>query len=150
MKNKRDERQILELLQIEHVGFWVMFWSALALIIVKITFLKMEIKDIIGECVLIFLGGLVILVGSAKKGAWDGQSEPEIKSSVIAAVVGGVLSAAAYTVIRAVRSSETPGNLALQFVIVLAAVFAVLLTFFAVYTKVIKKKRIKLADDLDE
>lgn len=128
-EKKVDERQEMDLLQIEHYGFWLMFWMLLAEIIIQGVVLDGGDK-IFGEGI-VFMGTCVfVVIGWIRKGVWSYQAKkvPGVKSyllySLITALISGALGA-----LMGVK--ENPGNLsAIMFRGVMVAVNALWVTFF--------------------
>lgn len=90
-----DERQEVELLKIEHIGFWFMYYALLSLILVQEMFFLVPLEDMIPEYILFGIGTVTVSIGSARKGIWTRRSKPDMKnyllSSFSAALLAGFL-----------------------------------------------------------
>ncbi len=70
-KNKLDEMQELNLLNIEKNGAWLMFFGLLiAIVIQAIIFQDELLKYTAGETIVLLTGGVYMLGSSLKKGIW--------------------------------------------------------------------------------
>lgn len=93
MKKIVDERQELELLKIEQLGFWVLYFAIAADILVKRLYLNVPLGHLIGENIAFILGSVVIIIGCCRRGLWTSHSRPSIKSHLIYSAVFSLLFA---------------------------------------------------------
>lgn len=97
-EKKVDERQEMDLLRVEHYGFWFMYWMLLAEIIIQGVVLDGGDK-ILGEGIVFMATCVFVVIGWIRKGVWSYQTKkvPGAKYyliySLIAAVICGVLRA---------------------------------------------------------
>lgn len=95
MKNNLDERQELKLLKIEHNGCWFAFWGLVVVILAQCVFENLEVKNIIGEVVILMSLSVYIVVSCLKEGIWDRKLKPDLKTnffiSTIASFVAGII-----------------------------------------------------------
>ena len=90
MKKLVDERQELELLRLEDICFWFLFWALSADIIVKSVFLNIPTKQYMGELLIFFAACAGFLIGCIKKGLWDYYTKPTMKTYLITSIIGSV------------------------------------------------------------
>lgn len=85
MKIKKvvDERQELELLKIEHIGFWLMFWALTISILIQTLILNKGFETVAAELIILLLVSSYIIVGCIIKGQWDYYTQPTIKNYLI-------------------------------------------------------------------
>ena len=88
IKKVVDERQELELLKIEHVCFWLVFWGLCISIIVQSLFMQAPFKQWAAEWIVFMIGCVGILVGCVKKGQWDYYTKPTIKTYLLTSLIG--------------------------------------------------------------
>ncbi len=154
-EKKVDERQEMELMKVERIGFWVMFWMLLVLMIVEGIIMEGGAKLAAGEWLVFMTGCLVIIIGCARKGVWNYQSRkvPGVKSWFMYSLAG----AAAGMVLGLITGLKIgDGNVAgIIYCMVAFAVciFALCFIAFAIVgsiTKVRESKLEELAYDDDE
>lgn len=97
-EKKVDERQEMDLLRVEHYGFWFMYWLLLAVIIIQGVILDKGDK-ILGEWIVFMATCVFVVIGWLRKGVWSYQTKkvPGVKYyliySLVAAVICGLLGA---------------------------------------------------------
>ncbi|HML48804.1 MAG TPA: hypothetical protein PKE04_18850, partial [Clostridia bacterium] len=69
-----DERQRMEMLEVEHQGFWVMFYGLVVLILAQLIFFEPDLKRVAGEGIVLFAGTCVQVVGTLRRGLWDNMT----------------------------------------------------------------------------
>lgn len=127
-EKKVDERQEMDLLWVEHYGFWFMYWMLLAEIIIQGVIMDGGDK-IFGEGIIFMATSVFVVIGWIRKGVWSYQTRkvPGVKSylmySLIAAAVCGIMG-----VLMGFKAN--PGNMpAIMFRGVTVAVNALWITF---------------------
>lgn len=73
-EKKVDERQEMDLLQIEHYGFWLMFWMLLVEIVIQGVVLDGGDK-IVGEWIVFMATCVFVVIGWIRKGVWSYQAK---------------------------------------------------------------------------
>lgn len=95
-EKKVDERQEMDLLKVEHLGFWFMYGMLFIALMVQGIFMEGGGKVIIGEMIVFMSTSIFVLVGWMRKGVWSFQARkvPGVKAylrySLIVMVVAGV------------------------------------------------------------
>ena len=95
-EKKVDERQEMDLLKVEHFGFWMMYWMLLAALIIQGIFMEDGIKRAAGEWIIFMTASVTVTAGWVRKGVWNYQNRkvPGVKSylgySLITAVAAGL------------------------------------------------------------
>lgn len=155
-EKKVDERQEMDLLRVEHYGFWFMYWMLLAAIIIQGVILDKGDK-ILGEWVVFMATCVFVVIGWTRKGVWNYQTKkvPGVKHyliySLIAAVICGLLGALS-------AFKEDSGNLSailLRAVVSAISTFVITFIVFLIGGGIAKKMEKKLEleaieDDEDE
>lgn len=85
MKIKKvvDERQELELLKIEHIAFWVMYWMLTLSILFQLFIMNYDYKMVLGEIIILLIGSAYIIIGCIIKGQWDYYTQPTLKNYLL-------------------------------------------------------------------
>ena len=94
-KNVVDERELMEMFQVEHYVCWITFWALLISIFYQLFFVDDSFSQVGGEWCVFMVMAFGILIGNLKGGHFDYSSRPGWKYylfySVIAAVAVGVV-----------------------------------------------------------
>ena len=153
MKKKVDERQELELLKIEHVGFWLMFWLLFGSIIVQDLFMEPSKGQTLAETIILLAGAICIVVGCIKKGQWDYHSEPSLKNyftyslgfSIPFSIIFGI---ARYKDI--VSQDNKISMLMMTIGIFFISLFILIFVSISILGESIKKRRLKLEHEYND
>ncbi len=95
-EKKVDERQEMDLLRVEHMSFWSMYWMLLAAMIIQIVFVEEGGRMIMGEWIVFMASSVLLVAGCIRKGVWNYQTRkiPGMKAylrySLVAMVVAGI------------------------------------------------------------
>lgn len=96
LKNNLDERQEQILLQIEHKGCWLAFWTLLASIVIETIIFQMDVKAIAGEFIVFMSLAVYLFSACMKNNIWDRYLKPDGKTnlliSIVAALAGGAVN----------------------------------------------------------
>ena len=142
-----DEMQNQQLLKLEEYGFWIVFWSLLASIIVQLI-TGAGMKEVIGEIIVFLIGSVYLAFTTLKNGLWARSSAPSRKGnalvSIIPAAVIGVLH-----VFRMIRGSGISAGTLFITAGVMAAAYVGCFAILEGFRAVSQKRRDDL-DDLDE
>ena len=153
IKKVVDERQELELLKIEHVVFWIMFWGLFVSFIVQSMFMDVPFRQYLPEFVIFMVSCVGVIIGSVKKGQWDFYTRPTMKTYVITAAVGalgfGIINGVARYLRLEFFKDKIP-MLILTTVIMMVFIFAAVFVLSVLVGNMVKKKREKLARQYDD
>lgn len=148
-----DERQELEMLRIERWGFWIMIVVLIAGIIVQAA-MGADLRQVLGEYVVLIIGALYIVVRNILSGHWDYHTKPSLKAYGIYSLIGGVFCAITSGAVQYFRgSARLQGNLAQLLPSVLcsfAVGFIACFVLLAVTGEMTKHRRKKLAENFDD
>lgn len=151
-KNNLDERQEMELLQIEHIGMWFCFWALLAAMTIQI-FMGAPAPQIAGEWIIFMILCIGMLIACLRKGIWDRYLKPTRKNNILCSIIGGAVIFL-FTFVNVMRNTDgqMPGSSFLAGLF--CGLFTAVLCYaaLAVCTHIVKKRAQKLeqADYDDE
>ena len=99
-----DERQEMELLKVEHIGFWAMYWMLFAALLIQGVIMQKEIV-VAGEFITFMVTSLIVLIGWVRKGVWSYQSRkvPGIKAYLCYSLVTGVIGGLFFGILMGIR-----------------------------------------------
>jgi len=100
-KSNLDEMQEQDLLKIEHNGCWLAFWGLLVTLLIQ-GLLGFDPAAVAGEWIVFMVLSVYIVAGCLRKGIWDRQIKPNLKTNLIGSLIGGIV-AGGFTAIRAYR-----------------------------------------------
>lgn len=147
MKRKipADERQIRDLLWIEHHGYWLMFWSLVLTIFVQAIRSGPNIEILGGELITLAIGSFVMCWGSVKKGVWTFCDQPRLKTNLLGSLAATLLGT---LLIVLTWPLEVPG---VWFYIV-AAVIIFIITFgiLTLMGNAVKRKTNRMVDEIED
>ncbi len=154
LKKVVDERQELEMLKVEHIGFWVMFWGLLVSIIWQSFFMEATLQQLGAEWIIFMAACVISMIGYVKKGQWDYYSEPSVKSyflysSATAVIFGVVFGISRYFKYEMCREQILTRLLPIA---IIPSIFIFIITFIAlaITGKMVQNKRAKLENEFDE
>ena len=88
--NRLDEMQNQKLMKLEEYGFWIMFWTLLASIVVQLI-LGCSLKEVLGEIVVFLIGSVYLTATTLKNGLWERTSTPSRKGNAAVSAVPAIL-----------------------------------------------------------
>jgi len=139
-RNILDERQNLEAMQIQRIGFWIVELGLLAAVIVQLIF---DAKDthVAGEFIVMLAGAIWMGIGYFHRGIWDAFTRPGTKSyifySVVTGIICGIILSPPTMYLRLGSLLSYLFIFALNFIIIFAVTFILEL----LYGKVIKAQK---------
>ncbi|MEN6391217.1 MAG: DUF6773 family protein [Syntrophomonas sp.] len=143
-----DERQELELLKIEHYGFWILFWGLCISTIVQVIVMDAPFKQVAAEFSILMVGSIGILVGCVMKGQWDYYTMPNTKTYILTGGIGATIFCLIFAIAKYAKSEYYHNNVNELFVTTMvnfALLFASIFITTAIVGKLVEKKREKLA-----
>lgn len=93
-----DERELMEMYRMEHIGLWLMYGLLCASIFVQL-FLGADRVQLAGEATAVLATSVVMIVGNARRGIWSMNSRPSARGNAACALACGVLVAALLTLL---------------------------------------------------
>lgn len=150
IKKVVDERQELELLKIEHVGFWIMFWGLCISIIVQAMFMESSFREFGAEFIIFMISCIIFLIGCIKKGQWDYYTKPCMKTYLMTSIIG----TASFSIIFAISNYikyKTRVLFLIEITLIFAAfIFALLFITMVITGKLTINQRKKLEQEFND
>ena len=140
-KNNLDEMQEQKLLHIEHNGCWLAFWGLTSAVIIQ-GLMGFSFREVIGECLLMMVLSLYILIDCLRNGIWDRRLKPTVKTNLLGALVAAVI-VSIFTIFTNHYLSE-PLDYALTIAISGGSTFALTYGALALCGKIYQKRKEKL------
>ncbi len=148
-KNNLDEMQNLKLLQIEHTGCWIAVWGLLASIYIQMAFGLNEFKHIGGEAIVLMVVSVYLVVSCIKNGIWDRRLKPDFKTNLTISLTAGGLFGLYWFIVSYRNYHKLLGSAA-TFVLMAAAVSALILFVLCLCSGAYKKQAKKLEDEAEQ
>ena len=144
MKRIADERQGYEISRVEHYAFWTMFWLLVVSIPVQLLLLQ-DPMMILGECTVVLIVSLFMLVSFVKRGLWGNHTTPSWKTHLLSGLLTAVIG-------TSVIWANAWGNEHILYYLLISFIGLFLVAFVLSYTLgvIIKKREKKLADENDD
>lgn len=154
IKKLVDERQEQELHEIEHYGFWIMYWGLFATIIAQSFVMNIPFKQFAGEWLVFMIGSVVIIVGCVKKGLWDYYSKPSWKNYFLTSVIGTLGISIIFGISKYVQYESLRSHLLdrlLPIVLIFATpIFIMIFICCAVLGKMVLNKQKKMENEFSD
>lgn len=154
MKKIVDERQQIELMKIEHIGFWIMYWMLCAVIVIQCISDKTGIgKAVMGESIVLLTGSIVVLAGCIRKGLWSYTSKPLVKNYLLYSVAGALAFGVIDGINKYINIEYFKGRFSeLILTVGVSAIFMFAITFVVLFVcgTLVNKRKKKLEQDFDE
>lgn len=150
IKKVVDERQEIELLKIEHVGFWIMFWGLCISIIVQTMFMKSTFREFGAEFIIFMISCIIFLIGCIKKGQWDYYTKPCMKTYLMTSIIGTVSFSIIFAISNHIMYKTKGLFLAAATLIFAASIFALIFILMIITGKLIIHQRKKLEQEFND
>lgn len=151
---KIDERQHMELLKSEHLGFWVMWGILLVSIVVQGYILERDISEFGWELAAFAAGSVVFVLSSTSKGIWDSKLKPSVKNYLLCSFVGTFLITIPFAIGKYRNNESFREDIYGQFIpmifIFAVFLFAVVFIALAVSGEYVKYRERKMMEELDK
>lgn len=152
-EKKVDERQEMDLLKVEHFGFWLMYWMLLAALIIQGIFMEDGVKRAAGEWIIFMITSVVVVVGWVRKGVWNYQNRkvPGVKRyfgySLITALAAG-LPLGILSELK--KGTNDIRGILISVCVYMAVMFIITFVVFLIVGSIAKKREADLADQDEE
>jgi len=133
VKKAVDERQELEMLKVEHFGFWIMFWLLFASIIIQ-TGMGASYKQVGFEWGVFMIGCICTSISYLRRGLWDYYTKPCIKTYLLYSIAFTIIFGILFGVIKYATVDYYKINV--QYLIISIGIFSVaifVLIFITMY-----------------
>ena len=84
-----DEREMLELYRVEHVGLWLMYALLCAAVLVQLL-AGAPMEQMAGELAVLILSSIAMVVLNARHGIWDTDSRPSMRGNAAYSLGAGL------------------------------------------------------------
>lgn len=153
MKSKQkdgilDEMRDQKMLKMEEYGYWILFWG-LALAVIVQLFLGGTLRQVAGELIVLFLGGVYVLATSLKNGLWSRSAEPTRKGNAIASLIPAAVICV-LNVIKLIQKQETGTSDILLTAGITAATYVICFAVLEGLRAAYKKRRQQLDETGEE
>ena len=149
MKKVVDERQELELMKVERLGFWVLYAAVAVNIILKVIFVGYSHRLLLGETAAFTLGSLVVLVGCTRKGLWNYHAVPTLRGHLLYSTIFSVIFGIVFYVAVYSKNSKYALPAALIFTVSMFAILFLTLLLLGSYTRKRQEKLNQVFSDED-
>lgn len=143
-KKAVDERQKLEILQVERICFRVLFYGLVISTLVQLIFFNAELKQVAGEYVVLILVTLVNTVGHIKKGNWSYELEKSVKVYFIIGLLISIIAALCVLLLLHLRGYSSQEEILKLTLITMTVTFTLVFSVYLILGYIIKKRKIKL------
>ena len=89
-RNLLDEREKLEALRVEAIGFKIVILGLLAATVAQMFFFGFGFKYIAGEWCIMMFGAIWVGIGWVRRGIWDYFTKPGMKSYAVCSLATGI------------------------------------------------------------
>lgn len=135
-----DERELMEMYRVEHVGLWAMYVLLCAAVVVQM-FAGAPLSQMAGELVVIGVVSVGMIIAYARKGLWDDRSRPSRRGN---AAYSAACGAAVAVIVMALRAKLLPGLAAG------AAMFALCFALLELMMALVRRRQSREEAALDE
>lgn len=148
-EKKVDERQEMDLLKVEHFGFWMMYWMLLAALIIQGIFMEDGAKRAAGEWIIFMVTSVVMVAGWVRKGVWNYQNRkiPGVKSYLVYSLITAFAAGLPFGILFELKKDT--GDIIGIFInvcIYMALIFIISFVIFFIVGSIAKKREADLAD----
>lgn len=135
-----DERELMEMYRVEHVGLWAMYALLCAAVVVQM-FAGAPLAQMAGELVVIGVVSVGMIIAYARKGLWDDHSRPSRRGN---AAYSAACGAGVAVIVMALRANPLQGLAAG------AAMFALCFALLELMMAVVRHRQSREEAALDE
>lgn len=148
-EKKVDERQEMDLLKVEHFGFWLMYYMLLAAILIQSIFFEDGFHLAAGEWIIFMLISIICVVGWVRKGVWTYQSRkiPGVRSYLLYSTVTAFGVGIPFAVLFAFKGNDISfKGIAMRIIIMVVTLFVISFPTFFIVGTIAKRREKALAE----
>ncbi len=150
-KKRVDERQEMDILRVEHIGFWVMYWMLLAACIIQGIFMEDGVRLAAGEWIVFMTTSIIVLIGCIRKGVWSFYTRkvPGVKAYLLYSLIGMLAAGGPLGLLYGLKMH--PNNIrgvVACIIFYMVIMFAVMFIAFFIVGTLAKKREAKLANQI--
>ena len=151
-EKKVDERQERDIMEVEHIGFWSMYYMLLAAIIIQAFFIEDGGKHLVGEFVVFMAASVIVVVGWMRKGVWTYQSRkvPGVKAYLRYSIITMLVFGLPFGIVTGIKAGSDWNSIAADTAITMLYIFIVCFVTFMILGTITKKREEKLASQTYE
>lgn len=150
LKNNLDEMQELNMLHIEKMGFWMMYWGLFAAIVIQLlVYQEHAMKYTAGETIVFLAGSICVIAAEIRKGLWDRRIPATPMANLLLSIIISGIFAIILIIVKYVQYGSLPGAIAagvVYFIFIAVACYGALTFTMMLY----KKKKKKLEEDMED
>ena len=146
-----DEREEKEMMGVEHVMFWLVFWALLISIFVQLLGMKATFRQVSGEWTVFMLMAVGTTIGEVRGGHFDYTSRPGWKAYLLYSVAAALAVMLLTYVRRSVAGYDTTFSDGFLLILIFG-MFSGVVTFACLSAagRIVKCRRKKLEKQFDE
>lgn len=153
-EKKVDERQEMDLLKVEHIGFWLMYYMLLAAIFIQLFLFDDGFEMAAGEWIIFMSISVICLIGWIRKGVWSYQTKkvPGIRSYLLYSTITAIGAGIFFGVFSSFKWNDTSfESIATRIGSNMITMFAITFPIFLIIGTITKHREKKLGDqDFEE
>jgi len=135
-----------KLLNIEETGFWLVFWTLTAAVVIQ-ALLGAAWRELIGELAALLIAGGYLVCSCLKNGLWTRSDTPSHRSNAAAGAVAALLLGLAHAIrVFAVLKKPVSSDSLLPILLISAGAFVLCFALLEVFSAIHSKRRAKLDD----
>ena len=97
-KTVLDEREMLDMYRVEHLGLWLMYGLLCAAVLLQML-AGAPLSQMAGELAVVLVTSVVMVIANARCGIWDQNSRPSLRGNAAYALGAGVCVAVVLAVV---------------------------------------------------
>lgn len=147
-KKRVDERQEMDLLKVEHFGFWFMYWMLFAALIIQGLLMEDGVKRAAGEWIVFMSTSVAVLIGCIRKGVWSFHTKkvPGIKAYLLYSLITSVLAGVPFGILFGLKANaDSSKGIILFIVYYMMLMYVITFAGFLMVGTITKKREAALA-----
>ena len=149
LSNSLSDMQKQTLLKIEAGGCWIAFWGLLISLVLQMSFNNHSWRNLIGETVVFLLLDAFIITSCLKKGVWDKNLKPNLKTNAIMSFIISTVIGLVFFFVGLKYSIETYTAFT-NSLIIFSISFVCFVAGFTIYALVTRKKLQEAQEEAEE
>lgn len=151
-EKKVDERQERDIMQVEHIGFWAMYWMLVIAIFVQAFFVEDGGKHMTAEFIIFFVTSIIVLIGWMRKGVWSYHTRkvPGVKAYLVYSLIAMLAVGIPIGLLNGYRWKMEWRAILSSMAIMMASIFVISFVGFCVLGTMTRKRERELAEQTYE
>ena len=143
--NILDEREKLEAMRVEAIGFRIVIFGLLAAMIAQMFFFGFDFNRVAGEWYVMMVGAIWVGIGWIRRGIWDYFTKPGMKSYIIYSLATGIFVGFLTLLAEYFRNGRSLWDCLRMSAISFAITFVCTFIFYLLFGAVTKARQRKLS-----